>query len=59
MCYTIWRKVLLKVATFISKPTNESCVDTKISGLEQMMVAQRGVMRKEDVKKDLEHFVCT
>jgi len=44
--------VLLKVFTFVSKPTNESYVDTKISGLAQMMAALLGIMKKKDIKKN-------
>ena len=52
--YTTWSIALKKVATFVCDPRPESCVDEKISGLEQSMAALHQVLGWDCVKAELE-----
>ena len=54
--YDVWSDVLGTVGTFVSNPLHESCVDEKISGLEHIMAALLGVLKRNDVKEDLEKY---
>ena len=54
--YDVWRRVLARVGSFVTKPLVESCVDEKISGLEHYMAALLGVVKTDRVKSLLENY---
>jgi len=54
--YSVWRDVLLEVGTFVSEPIAQSCVDEKISFLEHLMAALLPVLRRKNVKKELQKY---
>ena len=54
--YDVWRYVLARVGSFVSKPLAESCVDEKISGLEHYMAALLGFVKTDRVRSFLENY---
>ena len=56
---TIWRLVLERLNTVVSKPKPGSCVDEKINGLEHKMASLLCVGKRPHVKSHLENFSCT
>ena len=57
--YDVFRDLLSKVGTFVCNPLPQSCVDEKMSGLEQMMASLYGAMKRPDVKLLLKEYEST
>lgn len=57
--YRIFSEVIKKVGKFVTKPTMESCVDELVSDMKHKMNAMHSVLRRKDVKDELEGFVPT
>ena len=54
--YTVWMEALAEVASFVSNPKDKSCVDQKISSLENLMLSIYKVMRYPRVKENLKKY---
>jgi hypothetical protein len=52
--YGVWHEVLGKLGGIVSNPKPESCVDEKTSGLQHMMAALLGFIKRKTVKAYLE-----
>ena len=52
--YDVWQKVVEKVGPrFVSNPSNQSCVEIKISALQHAMAEMFGVLMEEGVTNNL------